>query len=846
MLVPGFAAAVDVNAECNSLYGSSYSPVVGMVDKSIVSLSRPAKGVRQREAAFGSCLYRATDHAKETGTSFVRNDYSRRQAFNADNTYLLTYGYGGKWFLYNANTLQFIRTLAFHGTAEPHWDATNPKVLYFLPSGGGMTLSKLNVDTNVATVVADFRGRLPWSSAVRVWTRGEGSPSANGRYWCFMAENSSSGMLGLVTYDLVTNTILGTRSMSSRPNHVSMSPSGKYCVVSSTTVYSQNLSTSRLLYNGTEHNDLAIGADGRDYYVYTDQAVTGYVTMVDLETGARTSLIPTWIGGTVTSLHISGKAFNKPGWILVSTYKHSGSLKWAHERVIAVQMKANPRIVSLAHHRTYVSGYWVQPHASPSRDFSRVVFNSNWGSTSNMDTDVYMVKLASNMLGGGTTSTTDPIGTTAPTSDTTAPTVNTSLSVYSSSITMNANATDNVGVTRVEFYIDGQKKGQDYSATWGMSMSTASWWPGSTHTYMIKAYDAAGNVRSSNSITFTTGKSATYSSATVPSSTSTGTSSGSDTTAPTVNTQLSVYSSSITMNANAVDNVGVARVEFYIDGQKKGQDYSATWGMSMSTASWWPGSTHVYTIKAYDKAGNVRTSNSITFTTGKSGSYFSATVPSSSSTTTTTTTTGTSSSADTTAPTVNTSLSVYSSSITMNANATDSSGVSKVEFYIDGQKKGQDYAPGWSMSMSTASWWPGSTHVYTIKAYDKAGNVRSSNSITFTTGKSGSFSSATVPSSTSTTSSSSSADTTAPTVSASVAVSSGSITMKASASDNVGVARVDFYIDGVKKGYDTTSAYSLYWNTSSWWPGSSHTLVAKAYDKAGNVRSSSGVTFRIP
>ena len=119
LLLPGFAGATDVNAECASLYGSSYTPVVGMVDKSIVSLSRPAKGVRQREAAFGTCLYRATDHAKETGTSFVRNDYSRRQAFNADNTYLLTYGYGGKWFLYNANTLQFIRTLAFHGTAEP-------------------------------------------------------------------------------------------------------------------------------------------------------------------------------------------------------------------------------------------------------------------------------------------------------------------------------------------------------------------------------------------------------------------------------------------------------------------------------------------------------------------------------------------------------------------------------------------------------------------------------------------------------------------------------------------------------------------------------------------------------
>ena len=181
----------------------------------------------------------------------------------------------------------------------------------------------------------------------------------------------------------------------------------------------------------------------------------------------------------------------------------------------------------------------------------------------------------------------------------------------------------------------------------------------------------------------------------------------------------------------------------------------------------------------------------------------------------------------------------------MLAIASDEVGVSKIEFYIDGNKKGQDYAPGWQFNMSTATWWPGSTHVYTIKAYDPAGNVRTSNSITFTTGKSGTYSSATIPSSTVTSSSSGSGDSIAPTVSAAVAVSSGSITMKASASDNVGVAKVEFYIDGVIKGYDTTSSYSLYWNTSRWWPGSTHTLVAKAYDKAGNVRSSSGVTFKI-
>ena len=610
LILPGFAAATDVNTECTSLYGTSFVPVVGMIDKSIVSLSRPTKGVRQKDPAFGSCIYRATNHAAETGTSFLRNDYSRRQAFNADNSYFLVYGYGGAWYLYNANTLALIRKLNFHGTAEPQWDATNPKVLYYLPSGGGMTMSKLNVDTNVSTVVVNFSGRLPWSTAYRVWTRGEGSPSSNGRYWCFMVENSSSGMLGLVTYDLLTNTILGTRSTSVRPNHVSMSPSGKYCVASNTTVYSRDLSTARTLYNGTEHNDLALGADGRDYYVYTDQTNTGYVTMIDLETSARTALVPTWIGGTVTSLHISGKSFNKPGWILISTYSHSGSLKWAHERVIAVQMKANPRVVSLVHHRTYINGYWTQPHASMSRDFSRVLYNSNWGSTSSMDVDAYMIKLSPLMLGGGTTPTVDPMTTVAPSSDTTAPSITPTLSVYSSSITMGASASDNIGVTRVEFYIDGAKKGQDFAAGWSMTLDTSGWWPGSTHTYTAKAYDAAGNVRTSSSITFTTGKSATYSGT---STTTTSSTSSADTTAPTVSASVAVSTGSITMKASASDNVGVTRVEFYIDGVKKGFDTTAAYSLYWNTSTWWPGSTHSLVAKAYDAAGNVRSSTAVSF-----------------------------------------------------------------------------------------------------------------------------------------------------------------------------------------------------------------------------------------
>ena len=82
-----------------------------------------------------------------------------------------------------------------------------------------------------------------------------------------------------------------------------------------------------------------------------------------------------------------------------------------------------------------------------------------------------------------------------------------------------------------------------------------------------------------------------------------------------------------------------------------------------------------------------------------------------------------------------------------------------------------------------------------------------------------------------------SADTTAPTVRASETGASGTITLSAAASDNVGVTKVEFYVDGVLKGSDTATPYSMTLASSTLANGS-HSLVAKAYDAAGNVGTS--------
>ena len=91
-------------------------------------------------------------------------------------------------------------------------------------------------------------------------------------------------------------------------------------------------------------------------------------------------------------------------------------------------------------------------------------------------------------------------------------------------------------------------------------------------------------------------------------------------------------------------------------------------------------------------------------------------------------------------------------------------------------------------------------------------------------------------------------DTTPPTTSitspANNATVSGTINVTASASDNVGVVKVEFYIDSVLKSTTTTSPYTFSWNTNTVANGS-HTIFSKAYDAANNVGTSATVTVTV-
>lgn len=91
-------------------------------------------------------------------------------------------------------------------------------------------------------------------------------------------------------------------------------------------------------------------------------------------------------------------------------------------------------------------------------------------------------------------------------------------------------------------------------------------------------------------------------------------------------------------------------------------------------------------------------------------------------------------------------------------------------------------------------------------------------------------------------------DTTAPTTSitapANGATVSATVSVTANASDNVGVTKVEFWLDGVLKSTDTSSPYAWSWDTTTA-TNAAHALVSKAYDAANNVGTSSTVSVTV-
>jgi hypothetical protein len=263
----------------------------------------------------------------------------------------------------------------------------------------------------------------------------------------------------------------------------------------------------------------------------------------------------------------------------------------------------------------------------------------------------------------------------------------------------------------------------------------------------------------------------------------------------------------VVVTANATDNVGVSRVDFFHGTTLIGSSSAAPFSVSWNTTS--TSGNRTLTAQAFDAAGNPATSSPVTVMVDNSPP-----VP------------------ITGVPQYNTISQGYVRGVvTVGWTVTDQSlsGVALTEFMQEGTviaaMAGQPGVASYNFTWDTRVL-ANRSYSLSIRATDNAGNVQLG------------YRSLTVDNVLPT------ANLTAP---ANGSVVSGNVTLNAYASDSQALYQVIFEIDGVATFFVSGTSpgpYARTWDTTG--KSGTHTIVAVAYDRAGNSRRSNTATVTVP
>lgn len=166
-------------------------------------------------------------------------------------------------------------------------------------------------------------------------------------------------------------------------------------------------------------------------------------------------------------------------------------------------------------------------------------------------------------------------------------------SVVMGEVNINVTATDNVGVAKVELYKNNVLFATDTTSPYTFYWDTKGE-PNGSYTLLAKAYDVNGNVASSSPVTVTVNNPV-------------------DTEPPFVNVKTSLKNTTLTISATARDNIAVSTIDIVMDNIVQKTCYDVTnCSVSLNTRKITSG-THTIFGRAYDEAGNVGQSNTVTY-----------------------------------------------------------------------------------------------------------------------------------------------------------------------------------------------------------------------------------------
>ena len=376
--------------------------------------------------------------------------------------------------------------------------------------------------------------------------------------------------------------------------------------------------------------------------------------------------------------------------------------------------------------------------------------------------------------------------------------------VISATVDVRISAFDDEEVTEVWYYLNGVESSSVTDDPYEIELNPSSLERKIDQYLQAAAKDKEGNIGYSDYVVFTVAETQDII----------------DPTVSIVNPQTGqVVEGIVEIVANAEDERSIQKVAFFINGDSVGLTSTYPYIYEWNTSTYSDSTEHTIYAKAWDSGNNTANSEVITVTvfprTGEAG--------------------------DDINPTALFLYPIEGSTIAGNVRVAldiaDNDSLANIELYVDGELETSEAAPSspWIYDWDTSDKADSTVHNLYVKVHDGAGNIGTAQRNVTIYSEIGS------------------AD---PDVSPPVAlflyplagtVVTDTVSVSVDLFDNVGVSRVEFYVDGqlVISATNPAVPWIFDWNTSAKADGLPHSIYVKAYDTAGNVGTSVLLTLTI-
>jgi hypothetical protein len=397
------------------------------------SAPMPQKGVRFADPDYNTTIVRVTDRDNDGGglsCDLLLNPYATMKIENSDHSRILVSCGTGRYYLYDANTLEYIKLTGAVGSMggggggnpEPYWDPSDPTVFYFRSDCG---FYKYDIDDDSIVLIHDFKNEYPTCEKASNETKAE--PSLDGRYWAFIIRapwDGSVNILDWIIYDKQTDTVrswndspAGQDTPAYNAKWIGMCPNGDHLVMKNTAgrhyIADADFQTPRVELADNSHGDFAYDVNGEEVYVFfgdfgPQQGGGRGLSMVYLnDPSHRVDIYP---NPGLVGFHISGHIYDHPGWVNVSHYQADQQF-WTSYALLIVELDPN-KCLSCAEKpmvwragQTFatmadngpgapIGSYWAQAFATMSKDGTAIYWGTNWfDETSTQNIELYKAEL---------------------------------------------------------------------------------------------------------------------------------------------------------------------------------------------------------------------------------------------------------------------------------------------------------------------------------------------------------------------------------------------------------------------------------------------------------------------